>query len=123
MAVGTKPRTQRDEERDARLLHRHETRRPLPEEAPVLHDDREDRAELDDDVERVGPLPLQAEQAAHEDEVPGRRDRQVLGDAFDDAEDRRVERVHCALETPRIAELHTRGGADQNAKSAGPAHG
>ena len=88
---------QRDEQRHALLLGRHETGGALPEQAAVLDDDGEDRAELDHDVERVGALTFQAEQAAREDEMARRRDGQVLGDALDDTEDRRVERIQEAL--------------------------
>ena len=60
-----------------------------PEGAPVEDDDREDRAQLDDDVERRPLLRVEAEQLGGEDQVAGRGDRQEFGDALDDAEDDR----------------------------------
>ncbi len=63
------------------------------ERPPVEHDDREDRAELDDDVEQLPAVGVEAEQAAGEDQVPGRRHGQELGHALDDAEDDDVEQA------------------------------
>ena len=63
-----------------------------PEGAPVEDDDRQDRAQLDDDVERRPFLGVEAEQFGGENQVPGRGNRQELGDALDDAEDDRDQK-------------------------------
>ena len=60
-----------------------------PEGAPVKYHDREDRAELDDDVEGVPLRVVIAEQGARQDQMPGRGHGQEFGDALDDAEDDR----------------------------------
>jgi hypothetical protein len=66
-----------------------------PEGPPVEHDDGEDRAELDDDVEHRPLLRIVAEQLRGQDQVTGRGDRDELGDTLDDAEqDDRQDRVH-----------------------------
>ena len=72
---------------------------------PVEHDHRKDRAELDDDVEHRPVVRIVAEQRAGKDEMAGRRDRDELGDAFDDAEDDQGKQrnIHgtAALAAPR----------------------
>ena len=55
------------------------------EALPVLPDDGEHRAGLDRDLEHLGRLAGEAQQRAGDDQVPGRRDRQELGQALDDA--------------------------------------
>ena len=52
---------------------------------PVDDDDGEDRAGLNRDVEDLALLVVEAEQRTGEDEVTGARDRQELGQPFDDA--------------------------------------
>jgi len=47
---------------------------------------REDRPELDHDLEHLAGVVVVAEQVAEDDQVPGGRDRQELGEALDDAE-------------------------------------
>ena len=59
----------------------------VAEGPPVEHDDGEDRAGLDGDVEQRPFVGVEAEQLGREDQVAGRRDRQIFGDALDDAED------------------------------------
>src|SRR3546814_9173354 len=51
----------------------------MPEAPPVEHDHREDRAQLDDDIERARHRAVEAEQFAREDQVAGRRHRQEFG--------------------------------------------
>jgi hypothetical protein len=58
-----------------------------PEGAPVEDDDRQDRAELNDDVERRPFVRVEPEQVGGEDQMAGRGDGQEFGDALDDAED------------------------------------
>jgi hypothetical protein len=53
----------------------------------------EHRSGLDGDVEHVAPRNPEPEQVAGQDEVPGARDRQEFGQAFDDAEDEGVDEV------------------------------
>ena len=65
----------------------------------VLPHDREHRAGLDREIERLRLLAVEAEQIGGEDQVAGARDRQELGEAFDDAEDERLEEerdIHAA---------------------------
>src|SRR5690606_35111111 len=58
----------------------------LPERLPVLHHDREDRAELDHDVEHRPLRGVVAEQLRGENQVASGGDRDELGQALDDAE-------------------------------------
>ena len=52
-----------------------------------MHDDRQDRSELDHDLEgRGGRVVGEAEHVSGELEVAGRRDRQVFGETLDDAQ-------------------------------------
>ena len=59
----------------------------VAEGPPVEHEDGEDRAGLDGDVEQRPFVGVIAEQLGRQDQVPGRGDRQIFGDALDDAED------------------------------------
>ena len=59
----------------------------VAERAPVEDDDGEDRAGLDGDVEHRPVVGVEAEQLGGEDQMAGRGDRQIFGDALDDAED------------------------------------
>ncbi len=101
------PEHRRRQERDEEIDQEPQSCGILPEEAADHREDphaiepkhREDRAPLDDDVERVDRLlrrrvAIEAEQPRGQDEVPGARDRQVFGDPFDDPEDRRIEDGH-----------------------------
>jgi hypothetical protein len=63
---------------------RHGVAQPLP----VDDDHRQHRAALDRDVEHLGLGVGHAEQRAGEDQVPGRRDRQELGQPLDHAHHR-----------------------------------
>ena len=63
-----------------------------PECTPVEHDDREDRAKLDDDVECRPLLRVEAEQLGGKDQMACRRDRQEFGHPLDDAEDDRNQK-------------------------------
>src|SRR6266850_267786 len=60
----------------------------------VFPDHREDGAGLDRDVEHLAALVVRAEEVACQDQVPGARDGQELGQPFDDAEDQRVKNFH-----------------------------
>src|SRR5260221_1988896 len=53
----------------------------------VFPDDGEHRAGLDHDLEHFCLLTGEAEQLADENQVPGRRDREKLGQALHDTED------------------------------------
>ena len=75
--------------------HRHR-----PEGAPVEHHHRQDRAQLDDDVEHRPGRGVIAQQLARQDQVPGRGYGQELGQSLDDAQqdDGQIMKVHgCAL--------------------------
>ena len=61
------------------------------ERAPVQHHDREDRAQLDDDVEQLPRIGVEAEKAACEDQMPGRRHGEEFGHALDDAQNDYIE--------------------------------
>ena len=52
----------------------------------VFPHDREHRAALDHDVEYLGFVVVETEQLTRNDQVPGARDRQELGQTFDDAQ-------------------------------------
>ena len=89
IAEGRKPiRMLRTNRHDTGLALEHSFEH-RPESAPVEDDDGEDRAQLDDDVERRPLLRIEAEQLGGEDQVAGRGDREEFGDALDDAEDDR----------------------------------
>ena len=83
----------RDVEREAPRagFAREQTGRDRPEGAPVEHDHGQDRAQLDDHVEGRPLLGTVAEQLGGEDQVPGRGDRQELGQSLDDAEQDRSQ--------------------------------
>ena len=55
----------------------------------------EERAELDHDLEGGDRVALEPEKVREEDEVPGRRNGEVLGQPFDDAEEKRRKGPHC----------------------------
>ena len=70
----------------------------LEHAGPVEAEDREDGAALDDDVEGIrgafARRVIEAQQARGDDEVSGRGDRQVLGDALDESQDDRLPPLH-----------------------------
>jgi len=53
---------------------------------------REDGAGLDHDLEELAAVVIEVEQVAGEDQVAGAGDRQEFGQAFDHAEDQRLEK-------------------------------
>src|SRR6185437_14044145 len=62
-----------------------------PELAPIQHDDREDGAELNDDLEALQELRIgKPERGRGENQMRRRRHRQKLGETFDDAENQGV---------------------------------
>jgi hypothetical protein len=65
--------------------------RDCPEGAPVEHHHRQDRAELDDDVEHRPGGGVIAEQLGSEDQMASGRDGQEFGDPLDNAEEDRDE--------------------------------
>ena len=68
----------------------------LAEPPPVQHDDREDGPDLDGDRVRVGGqlavAVTEVEEPLDDEQVPGRRHGQVLGESLDGAQDDRFER-------------------------------
>ncbi len=56
------------------------------EQAPIMHDHRQDGAELNHDVERLRALARFAQELADQIKCPVEENRQVLGQAFDDAQ-------------------------------------
>src|SRR5262249_58917261 len=79
------------------------------EEARVVHQHRQDGAELDDDLERLLRLALAAQEVAGEDEMPGRRDGQVFGQPLDDTEEGGDEDGHLAARCGRLERKGTIG--------------
>ncbi len=77
----------------------------LAESSPVQHDDREDRADLNGDRIRVGGqfavAVAEVEEPLDDEQVPGRRHGQVLGEPLDAAQDDRLERRERALGVQR----------------------
>ena len=71
--------------------------RPVPPEVDEQH---QQGPAVEAHIERE-PLVLPAEQRWHEDEMPGRRDRQEFGEALDNAEDCRAQEVHLPLKVLR----------------------
>jgi hypothetical protein len=61
---------------------------------PVHDDHGKDRAGLDRNVEDLGFLVVEAKERARKDEVAGARNRQELGEAFDDAHHGRLGQQH-----------------------------
>lgn len=88
-------------ERDEDVAHEAQRHRVAPrqphrdrqERPPVEHDDRQDRTQLDDDVEHFPARRVVAEQLGREDEVSRRRHRQEFGHPLDDAEQDDVDDV------------------------------
>ena len=79
-----------------------------PDSDAVEPDHGEDRATLDDDVERVDRgfrvrIPVKPQQAGGDDEMAGGGDRQVLGDAFHQAEDDCVENRHAVVSPEELS--------------------
>ena len=100
-------------ERPRPRLAAQSSRRDGQERPPVGDDHRQDRTQLDDDVEHLPSIRIVAEQRGSEDQVPGRRDRQKFGQPLDDAEDDRRRQLaggdHTAglsPETAMLAETH-----------------
>jgi hypothetical protein len=56
------------------------------EALPVQPADGEDRPQLDGDLEHVASRASETQEIHRQDEVPCRRNREELGQAFDDAE-------------------------------------
>jgi hypothetical protein len=67
---------------------------------PIDQDHSEHRAALDRDLEHLGFLTDKAEQRPRQDKVPGRRDRQEFGQAFDDAHQRGLGQQHPVQHPP-----------------------
>ena len=73
--------------------------RQRPEPAEIDRQQRQDRAELDQDRERLAEVVVApAEKMLHQQQMPGRGHRQEFGQALDDAE-------HAALTRSRWAEI------------------
>jgi len=64
-----------------------------PQQVAIQPDDGQDRAELDDDLERVGARADEAEGVTRQDQMPCRRDGEKLGRTLDEAEDDRGDDV------------------------------
>ena len=86
------------------------SRQQLHDPAGIDREQRQDRAELDEHLERLARA-LEAENAAGEQKMRRRGDRQELGHAFDDAENQGVDDV---------VQLHWLPRSDRHA--AGEAH-
>ena len=65
-----------------------QSERELPERAEIDRQQRQDRAELDQHREGLAEIVVvEAEEALHQQQMPGRGDRKEFGQALDDAED------------------------------------
>ena len=69
---------------------------------PVDDDHRQDRAGLDRNVENLRLVVGHAQQGAGQDQMPGRRNRQEFGQAFNDAH-------HGGLQQQYEVQIHSRG--------------
>ena len=68
--------------------------RQLPQPHEIDRQQRQDRAELDQHREGLAEILVgEAEEVLDQQQVAGRRDRQELGQALDDAEDDRLDEV------------------------------
>ena len=66
----------------------------LPEPGEIDRQQRQDGAELDQHREGLAEIVVvEAEEALHQQQVPGRGHRQELGQALDDAEDEGLEKI------------------------------
>src|SRR5687768_15948538 len=63
-------------------------------------DDSQDRAQLDEDLEDGRALAGEADGVADDDQVPGRGDRQELGQPLDDSEDEGLEQLDGVYRPP-----------------------
>ena len=81
-------------ETDRYRIDPHQADGDCPECPPVKHDHRQDRAQLNDDIEHPPMLGIIAEQRTGEDQMAGRGNRDELGDALDNAEDEDAEQIH-----------------------------
>ena len=77
----------------ARLRLARQVEQHARQPAGIEQADGQDGRELDDEHQHVEALDRVAQEFAGQDQVAGRRDRDELGDALDDAEDQRVEQV------------------------------
>jgi hypothetical protein len=59
------------------------------EQPPVVHDHRQNGAELNHDIEGLGAFTRLTQNLADQNQMTGRRDRQVLGQAFHDTQQNR----------------------------------
>ena len=86
---------------EPRVVHAQQPAQHLHKPRPVQPDHRQNRPALDHDLERVDrALALrvrQSEQVRRDDEMPGGRDRQKLGDAFDESQNNGLPGVHGCL--------------------------
>jgi hypothetical protein len=70
-----------------KAISRLRTNHHRPEGPPIQDDDRQDRAELDDDVEHLPPRVIIPQQRTRQDQVAGGGHRQEFGDTLDNPED------------------------------------
>ena len=73
--------------------------RQIPQPGEIDRQQREDRAELDQDRERLAEVVVvQAEEMLHQQQMAGRGDRQEFGEALDQAEHRRFDKIEIIAE-------------------------
>jgi len=97
-----------DEHAPAVLVATDESGRHRLQTRVIEHDDGKDGASLDRDRVRVGRVlgrvgVADAEQLLRHEQVPGRRDRQELGESLDDSQDRRLDKL---VQAPLLAPAH-----------------
>src|SRR5882672_6020964 len=102
LMVKREPQDRRRQERDEKLEEEppapgarpHEPGQHLQDARAIEPDHGQERPGLDHDLERVHHPADEAHGVRGQDQVPGRGDRQELGEPFDRAEDRRLEDGH-----------------------------
>src|SRR5262249_44675695 len=78
-----------------------EAERELHQAPEVDRQERQDRAELDQDSERIAEaLVAEAEEMPHQQQVAGRRNREIFGQPLDEAEDDRLDDVFHGIAAP-----------------------
>ena len=92
----------------------------LPQPREIDRQQRQDRAELDQHREGLAEiLVVEAEEMLDQKQMPGRGHRNELGQAFDDAEEDRLDRVQCVTCKVITSKLMPSSAAGTGASRAG----
>src|SRR5581483_4114190 len=76
-------------------------REKAEESCPIEKDHRQDRSELNEDIERIRLVPFKAEEMPGDDQMTGRRDRDKFGEPFHQAENQRLQQFDHRTLPPR----------------------